>query len=54
MPLKEAVGYVAAAYIAVFLIVLIYVAIMSVRVRRTERELAELLQSAAARGEDAP
>lgn len=45
MPLKEAVGYVAAAYIAVFLIVLIYVAIMSVRVRRVERELSELLES---------
>lgn len=51
MPLKEAVGYVAAAYIAVFMIVLIYVAIMSVRVRRTERELAELLRSADAREE---
>lgn len=45
MPLKEAVGYVAAAYIAVFLIVLIYVAIMSVRVRRVERELSELLEN---------
>ncbi len=53
MPLKEAVGYVAAAYIAVFMIVLIYVAIMSVRVRRTERELGELLRSADAR-EEAP
>lgn len=51
MPLKEAVDYVAAAYIAVFLIVLIYVAIMSVRVRRTERELAELLQAVDAREE---
>lgn len=51
MPLKEAVGYVAAAYIAVFLIVLIYVAIMSVRVRRTERQLAELLQAAETRRE---
>jgi CcmD family protein len=44
MPLKEAVGYVAAAYIAVFLILLIYVAIMAVRVRRTERELSDLLE----------
>jgi CcmD family protein len=44
MPLKDAVSYVAAAYIAVFLIVLIYVAIIAVRVRRTERELSELLQ----------
>lgn len=49
MPLKEAVGYVAAAYMAVFLIVLVYVAIMSVRVRRVERELADLLESADAR-----
>ncbi len=53
MPLKEAVGYVAAAYIAVFLIVLIYVAIMSVRVRRVERELADLLESTSA-GEEMP
>lgn len=53
MPLKEAVGYVAAAYIAVFLIVLIYVAIMSVRVRRVERELDDLLEGVDAR-EEAP
>ncbi len=44
MPLKDAVGYVAAAYVAVFLIVLVYVAIMAVRVRRTERELGALLE----------
>lgn len=44
MPLKDAVSYVAAAYIAVFLIVLVYVAIMAVRVRRTERQLSELLE----------
>lgn len=44
MPLKEAVSYVAAAYIAVFLIVLIYVAIMAIRVKRVEHELGALLE----------
>jgi CcmD family protein len=44
MALKDAVSYVAAAYVAAFLIVLIYVAIMAVRVKRTERELSELLE----------
>ncbi|MHB1539214.1 MAG: CcmD family protein [Solirubrobacteraceae bacterium] len=49
MPLHEAVKYVAAAYIAVFVIVLIYVAIMAKRLRKVERSLGELMQ----RGGDA-
>lgn len=44
MPLHEAVKYVAAAYIAVFVIVLIYVAIMAKRLRKVERGLGELMQ----------
>jgi CcmD family protein len=43
LPLHEAGKYVAGAYIVVFTLVLIYVAIMSVRLSRIERELAELL-----------
>jgi hypothetical protein len=35
-------GYVAAAYIVFFAIVLIYVAIMAVRLTRVERDLREL------------
>jgi CcmD family protein len=46
MPLHEAVKYVAAAYIVVFVIVLLYVAIMASRTRKVERQLAELLQRA--------
>jgi len=44
LPLHEAGKYVAAAYVVVFAIVLIYVAIMGIRLSRIERELAELLQ----------
>jgi hypothetical protein len=35
-------GYVAAAYLVFFALVLIYVAIMAVRLSRMEREVAEL------------
>ena len=35
-------GYVAAAYLVFFALVLIYVAIMAARLVRVERELAEL------------
>lgn len=44
LPLHEAGKYVAAAYIVAFLIVLIYVAIMALRLARVERELGELLE----------
>jgi hypothetical protein len=43
LPLHEAGKYVAGAYIVLFAIVLIYVAIMAVRLSRIERELGELL-----------
>ena len=45
LPLHEAGKYVAAAYIVVFVLVLIYVAIMAMRMGRIERELGELLES---------
>jgi phosphatidylserine synthase len=44
LPLHEAGKYVAGAYVVLFAIVLIYVAIMAVRLSRIERELGELLE----------
>jgi CcmD family protein len=46
LPLHEAGKYVAAAYIVVFALVLIYVSIMAIRLSRIERELGELLERA--------
>jgi hypothetical protein len=43
LPLHEAGKYVAGAYIVLFALVLVYVAIMAIRSRRLERDLAELL-----------
>jgi hypothetical protein len=43
LPLHTAGKYVAAAYIVVFAIVLIYVLIMAIRLSRIERDLGELL-----------
>ena len=43
LPLHTAGKYVAGAYIVLFAIVLIYVAIMAVRLSRIEGELGELL-----------
>jgi hypothetical protein len=43
LPLHTAGKYVAGAYIVLFAIVLIYVAIMAVRLSRIERDLDELL-----------
>ena len=40
-------GYVAAAYIVFFAIVLIYVAIMAVRLSRVERDVRKLREDAA-------
>ena len=57
LPLHEAGKYVAAAYIVLFALVLIYVAIMAIRLSRIERELGELLereQTAAAQESEAP
>jgi CcmD family protein len=43
LPLHEAGKYVAGAYLVVFALVLVYVAIMAVRLSRIERELGDLL-----------
>jgi hypothetical protein len=43
LPLHEAGKYVAGAYIVLMAMVLVYVAIMAIRMSRTERELGELL-----------
>ena len=42
--------YVAAAYLVVFVVLLAYVLIMSAKVARLERTLAELVERARARG----
>jgi hypothetical protein len=44
LPLHEAGKYVAAAYVALFALVLIYVAIMAIRLGRFQRELGELTE----------
>jgi hypothetical protein len=46
LPLHTAGKYVAGAYIVLFAIVLIYVAIMAIRLSRVERDLGELLSMA--------
>ena len=52
LPLHAAGKYVAGAYIVFVALVLIYVAIMARRLRRTERELAELRRQAEERSHD--
>jgi isoprenylcysteine carboxyl methyltransferase (ICMT) family protein YpbQ len=52
LPLHTAGKYVAGAYVVFLALVLIYVAIMAVRLTRTERELAELRRDALARDHD--
>jgi CcmD family protein len=42
--------YVAAAYLVVFVVLLVYVVIISAKVARLERTLAELVERARARG----
>jgi len=49
LPLHTAGPYVAAAYIVFVTVILIYVTIMAVRLRRNERELAELRREVRAR-----
>jgi CcmD family protein len=49
LPLHEAGKYVAAAYIVVFALVLIYLAIMAAKLSRIERELGELAELASRR-----
>jgi CcmD family protein len=54
LPLHEAGKYVAAAYVVVFAIVLIYVAIMALRLSRMQRQLGELLEPPESVPEPAP
>jgi hypothetical protein len=54
LPLHEAGKYVAGAYVVLFALVLIYVAIMAVRLSRIERELGELLELADAAAQSPP
>jgi hypothetical protein len=56
LPLHTAGKYVAGAYIVLFVLVLIYVAIMAIRLSRLERDLGELLSMSASspEGEYAP
>jgi hypothetical protein len=49
LPLHEAGPYVAAAYLVFLALILIYVAIMAVKLVRIERELTELNELAARR-----
>jgi CcmD family protein len=44
VPLHDAVKYLAAAYLVVFVLVALYLAIMGRRVARLERELTKLNQ----------
>jgi hypothetical protein len=53
LPLHTAGKYVAGAYIVLFVIVLIYVAIMGIRLSRIERDLGELLSASERTGEPA-
>jgi hypothetical protein len=57
LPLHEAGKYVAGAYLVLFALVLIYVAIMAIRLSHIERQLGELLaqeQAAEPEERDAP
>jgi hypothetical protein len=54
LPLHTAGKYVAAAYIVLFALVLIYVTIMAAKLSRIERELGELTELAKRRHDDGP
>jgi hypothetical protein len=54
LPLHTAGKYVAGAYVVLFVIVLIYVAIMAIRLSRIERDLGELLSMSASSPEQEP
>jgi hypothetical protein len=51
LPLHTAGKYVAGAYIVFVVLLLVYLAIMGIRARNTERELAELRRELVARRE---
>jgi ABC-type branched-subunit amino acid transport system permease subunit len=52
LPLHKAGPYVAAAYIVLLLLVIVYVAILALRTSRTERALQELRQDVQARDQE--
>jgi hypothetical protein len=52
LPLHTAGKYVAGAYIVLFAMVLVYLAIMAIRLGRIEREVGELLELAERRDEE--
>jgi hypothetical protein len=54
LPLHTAGKYVAGAYIVLFVIVLIYVAIMAIRLSHIERDLGELLSVSESAAPDSP
>jgi hypothetical protein len=54
LPLHTAGKYVAAAYIVLFVLVLIYVAIMAIRLSHIERDLGELLSVSESAAPDGP
>ena len=54
LPLHEAGKYVAGAYVVLFALVLVYVAIMALRMGRIERELGELLAASERDGAASP
>lgn len=53
LPLHTAVKYVAGAYIVFLVLLLVYLAIMAVRVRHTEEDLVELRRDLEARRAEA-
>jgi hypothetical protein len=53
LPLHEAGKYVAAAYLVFLVLLLVYVAIMSAKLSRIDRELGELADLAERRAADA-
>jgi hypothetical protein len=54
LPLHTAGKYVAGAYVVLFVLVLIYVAIMAIRLSRIESDLGELLSMAERSAEPVP
>ena len=52
LPLHEAGKYVAAAYIVLFALILVYVTIMAAKLSRIERELGELTELAKRRHDE--
>ncbi len=54
LPLDEAGKYVAAAYLVFLTLLIVYVAIMGMKIARIEREIGELLELEEAKDEAAP